>query len=147
MSYMKWLISGFFYQPTTIHPSKWTNNNWCGHSVICLDSGQYSGHSWICLDNTVDILEYAWTIHLTLCLLVKLSQWGNFIQTLFNILQICLVCLVKWTTGIEFQLKACIKSRWPGHTEHLATGFEGSNTEAGEIMMGFYSAMYAYGGW
>ena len=34
-----------------------------------------------------------------------------------------------------------------GHTENLATGFQGSNTQAGEILMGFYSAMFAYDGW
>ena len=34
-----------------------------------------------------------------------------------------------------------------GYTDTLATGFEGTNTNAGEIMLGFYSAMWSYDGW
>ena len=34
-----------------------------------------------------------------------------------------------------------------GYTEYLATGFDGSNTNVGEIAIGFYSSMWAYDGW
>ncbi|KAK2153048.1 hypothetical protein LSH36_309g00029 [Paralvinella palmiformis] len=33
------------------------------------------------------------------------------------------------------------------HTDYLATGFQDSNTKPGEIIMGFYHAMFAYDGW
>ncbi len=35
----------------------------------------------------------------------------------------------------------------PGFTDTLATGFEGTNTNPGQIVAGFYSAMFAYEGW
>ena len=34
-----------------------------------------------------------------------------------------------------------------GHTEHLATGFEGSTTSVSEIATAFYSGLWAYDGW
>ena len=35
----------------------------------------------------------------------------------------------------------------PGKLEYLKTGFEGTNTNPGQIMLGLYSAMFAYDGW
>jgi len=34
-----------------------------------------------------------------------------------------------------------------GHTETLATGFEGTNTNIGQIAIGLYNGMWAYDGW
>lgn len=34
-----------------------------------------------------------------------------------------------------------------GYTEYLENGFEGTNSNAGEIAIGLYSSMFAYDGW
>lgn len=34
-----------------------------------------------------------------------------------------------------------------GYTEHLQNGFEGTNSNVGQIAIGFYSSMWAYDGW
>ena len=110
-----------FCQPTTVHPHKWTiavniqEYTWTIQWTFWNMPGQYNEHSGIYLDNTVDILEYAWTIQRTFwnmpgqynehsgiyldntVNIVSFGKNGNFTQTLSNILQICLVSLIKWT--------------------------------------------------
>lgn len=34
-----------------------------------------------------------------------------------------------------------------GYTEHLATGFQGTVTNPGQIAVGLYSGMWSYEGW
>ena len=34
-----------------------------------------------------------------------------------------------------------------GHTEHLATGFDGTESNVGKIALGLYNGMWAYDGW
>ena len=34
-----------------------------------------------------------------------------------------------------------------GNTQYLETGFDGTETNAGKIAIGWYNGMYAYGGW
>ena len=34
-----------------------------------------------------------------------------------------------------------------GHTETIATGFEGTESNVGVIAIGLYNGMWAYGGW
>ena len=34
-----------------------------------------------------------------------------------------------------------------GHTQHLSSGFEGTETNPGKIAIAFYNGMWAYDGW
>ncbi|KAK2153050.1 hypothetical protein LSH36_309g00005 [Paralvinella palmiformis] len=60
------------------------------------------------------------------------------IQILFTIAKVAALIIIV-VGGIVMLIQ--------GHTDNLATGFQDSNTKPGEIIMGFYSAMFAYDGW
>ncbi|ESO06960.1 hypothetical protein HELRODRAFT_170997 [Helobdella robusta] len=64
--------------------------------------------------------------------------WTNKLQIVFTFTKLAAVSLV--VVGGLVMLAQ-------GHTEHLTTGFEGTNWDAGLLITSFYSGMWAYDGW
>ncbi|GIX79708.1 b(0,+)-type amino acid transporter 1 [Caerostris extrusa] len=69
------------------------------------------------------------------CLSVKLA---TRIQNFFTAAKLLAIAII--VVGGSFKLMQ-------GHTEHLATGFEGSHATFSDIATAFYSGLWAYDGW
>lgn len=69
------------------------------------------------------------------CYSVDLATHIQVIFTLAKIIALCIIIV----GGI---VRIC-----QGYTEHLSTGFEGTETDVGLVILGLYGGMFAYDGW
>lgn len=66
------------------------------------------------------------------------SKLASRIQIIFTVAKLVALAII---------IIGGIVRLFQGHTEHLATGFQGSETNPGKIAVGLYSGMWAYDGW
>ncbi|KAK2151453.1 hypothetical protein LSH36_362g01000 [Paralvinella palmiformis] len=66
---------------------------------------------------------------------VRLAASVQFVFTVAKVIALCIIIVGGMVNMAN------------GKLEYLKTGFEGTNTNPGQIMLGLYSAMFAYDGW
>ncbi|KAF8786517.1 b-0-+-type amino acid transporter 1 like protein [Argiope bruennichi] len=110
-------------------------------AIICLSLGEYVIEPLYigCKPNIVSIKLVA-TLSIGIityinCMSVKMA---TRIQNFFTAAKLLAIAII--IVGGSFKLMQ-------GHTEHLATGFQGSHASFSDIATAFYSGLWAYDGW